>query len=138
MVMNARWSFLVLLVCVGCEKAEVDPGQNSNFFDPEHAGQLMFIDSVRTVPLVGGTIHEQRIHGHVDERLWQIQPVKLVMYESVRDRYDTVLATVLNDGQFMLRNFQVTLGTEYCFVVDMLFQNVTYTGQRWQACEIAN
>lgn len=136
--MRMRQFIPILLVLSGCEKAEVDLGQNSNLFDPEYGGQLMFIDSVRTVPLVGGTIHEQRIHGHVDERLWLIAPVKVVMYESVRDRYDTVFASVLNDGQFRLRNVQVVLGTEYCFDVSMLFQDVKYTGQRWQTCEIAN
>lgn len=136
--MSARWYIIVLLLICACEKAEVDVAQNSNLFDPEYGGQLMFIDSVRTVPLVGGTIHEQRIHGHVDERLWQIAPVTVVMYESVRDRYDTVFASVLNDGQFRLRNVQVVLGTEYCFDVSMLFQDVKYTGQRWQTCEIAN
>jgi len=129
----------ILLLFTACSKHEVDVASlNTNPFDPEWTGaKLMTVDSAITVALVAGAVYQQRIYISLDPRVTQANDYEVRMIETTVP--DTVMgiATGAPNGQVLVRNNLVQLGTTYCFRFDLLISTIAAENHRINACYTA-
>jgi len=136
-----RWITAILLVVVlhGCKKLEVDIGSlNTNPFDNEHTGaQFIRVDSVKCFPLGQGALHQQRLYIGLDPQLTAENDFELRLIELTVP--DTTVYSNIADGatSVVLLNQQVTLGTEYCYLIDLKVGGGYLRNHRLNHCAVA-
>lgn len=113
-------SLLILLCFSGCKKDElVLADLTTNPFDADYTGQPVFEQvAVRTVAYTSGT--EELLKLEVDVRvntaLFPVPTSYSVRYRLPSGLTSDVLAADLADDQFTMTEFDVAVGTNYCFV----------------------
>lgn len=112
-----------VLALAGCHKTDVDADDLvTNPFDPAFTGAnpLFTIDSVTTV-LYQGAIHDQKLYVEVHpDRFPTASGYELWLIETLPGADTVVYTSILEpDDDLVLRNFNVDLGTLYCYRVEL-------------------
>lgn len=126
--MKAGTYFTLLFVVAvsACHKSDVDiAALNTNPFDPVYSGPnvLFTIDTIATV-LYGGSIYEHNVIVDVHTGNFP-SPAEHEVWLIKNGGADTVryYSTLEPDDRFVLRAFDVELGTEYCYRVELRVYN---------------
>lgn len=129
---------MLVLLC-SCRKYDVDIASlNTSAFDPDGNGQsLLRIDSIRTVALVSGAVHQQRIHCTLDPLLLAADDFVVRYVESSIPDTVVLAPSAVQQGRITIHNQQVQLGTEYCFKLDILIEGGTIDQHRIDTCAVA-
>lgn len=136
-----KWIVPIALgvLLLGCKKHEVDiAALNTNPFDNDHSGaQFIRVDSVRTFPLGQGVVFQQRLYIGLAPELIVESDFELRLIELTTP--DTTIYTNIADGAtaVVMLNQQVTLGTEYCYLIDLRVGSAFLTTNQLNHCAVA-
>ena len=131
-------AILMVALLLGCQKHEVDiAALNTNPYDNDYVGaQFLRVDSVRCFPLGQGALYQQRLYVRLSPEIRGRSDVQLRLVETTFP--DT---TVYNPSStavtVVMLNQQVTLGTEYCFLIDLIIGGGELRNQQLSYCAVA-
>jgi hypothetical protein len=132
-------SLLVVLFLAGCHKDDVDVSTlQGNPFDTDYpVNSLLTIDSIWTEATIPGAVWQQNLNVRVDNSGFP-SPTDYQV-RCIDGQGDTIIQYSVQhpDGQFLLENFQVTLGTTYCYDVQLMLGPEPATGHADQECRLA-
>ncbi len=132
-------SLLVVLFLAGCHKDDVDVSTlQGNPFDTDYpVNSLLTIDSIWTEATIPGAIWQQNLNVRVDNSGFP-SPTDYQV-RCIDGEGDTIIqySSQHPNGLFLLENFQVTLGTTYCYDVQLMLGPEPATGHADQGCRLA-
>lgn len=136
---NGLFIFVALLALVSCKKYDVDiAALNTNPFDADHAGApLIRLDSVRTVPVIAGAVYQQRIYIGTTPELRASNDHVLRLIDVSGGDTTSYPAGATPQATMVLLNQQVQLGTEYCFIIDLIVSGEVFNDHRIELCDTA-
>lgn len=129
---------LMITLLLGCQKHEVDiAALNTNPYDNDYVGtRFIRVDSVRCFPLGQGALYQQRLYVGLSPEIRGRNDVQLRLVETTFP--DTTLYTPSTTAvTVVMLNQQVTLGTEYCFLIDLIIGGGELRNQQLQYCAVA-
>ena len=132
-------ALVFLLTFVACHKDDVDVAElKGNPFDADHpVSSLLIIDSIWTEATIPGAIWQQNLNVRVDNS--GLPSPTNYQVRCIDGQGDTIIqySSQHPNGLFVLENFQVTLGTTYCYDVQLMIGPEPATGHADQGCRLA-
>jgi hypothetical protein len=131
---------LVLAIMAGCHKNDVDVGDlNTNPFDRDHPGEYDFftVDSIQTEAYAQGLYYKQTAVVHVHPEQFPVPIGYTLVFIELTDPDTSYFYSYNEAGSntFPCVNYQVALGTEYCYRFELWTGDMTEPGK--ERCAVA-
>lgn len=111
--------FVCLVLMASCHKNDVDIADlNTNTFDRDYPGDPAFltIGAIQTEVYAQGVYNKQTVEVQVHPGQFPVPSGYVLRFIELTDPDTTVLYSQNSPGNtFLCSNFQVMLGTEYCY-----------------------
>ena len=131
-----KWMLPIIGVLLsGCAKHEVDiDAMYTNPFDPDWSGpSFIAVDSSAAIPVIPGAVYKQRVYLRVSPAL------SAGGIFSIRAIETTIPDTIYSSSSASLHwfdNQQVQIGSEYCYIIDVLVDGEPLTNHRIASCQL--
>src|SRR5690606_30009490 len=116
--------FVGVILLTGCHKNEVDIADlTTNPFDPDYTGELalMTVGAIQTEAYAQGIFHKQTVEVRVHpEHFPAPQNYELHFVELTDPSTGVFYSQNTSDNIFNCPNYQITLGTEYCYRIKLV------------------
>ena len=138
--MKKLLSILAFLALASCHKDDVDINAlNTHPFDPDWSGTpFLTIDGVGTEETIPGSgLYEQHVLLTVNEAAFPVSSEYAIrMIESTFNDTALVYSSNVVGNQYDIPNYQLTLGTQYSYRLDLLIGGGAVPAHRADSCAV--